>query len=453
MKPRTLTLIIFFVAAVAGGLAAGMTIYLNDSPTGEQAIDPENPILLANNVISGDEPEVPVTANKALGDDLSLPTLKDNESPLPGFMKNSLEWLAKAQFSNGGFGAGTHANQGVSDPHAVQVDPATTAFVATAFVRSGSTHKTGQYANEVSKSMNWLLKHVESLPSDATSFTSVTGTQPQRKLGQNIDATFTSQFFTRMLDLTDEEPELHQRLENGVAVCVRLIENTQNNDGSFAGGSWAGVLQSSMANSALEQAEVNGVKVNSKKLKASRSYQRSNFDVSTGAAKTEAAAGVSLYAISSTNRATARNARRAQRVMEKAKEEGKVDQNAEIDLDNLQQAGLEEEDAEAVIADFKANEMTTKQLQKDDVLSGFGNNGGEEFLSFMMTSESLVITGGDAWEDWNKRMNKTLSKIQNNDGSWSGHHCITSPVFCTAAAIMTLTTDRDVEYLASQEKN
>jgi len=44
-------------------------------------------------------------------------------------------------------------------------------------------------------------------------------------------------------------------------------------------------------------------------------------------------------------------------------------------------------------------------------------------------------------------MNERLAKVQNQDGSWSGHHCITSPSFCTASAISCLTADRDVAWL------
>ena len=64
-----------------------------------------------------------------------------------------------------------------------------------------------------------------------------------------------------------------------------------------------------------------------------------------------------------------------------------------------------------------------------------------------MTSESLVITGGEAWEKWDEKMHRRLNKIQNPNGSWSGHHCITSPVFCTAAVIQCLNTYRDTKML------
>ena len=32
--------------------------------------------------------------------------------------------------------------------------------------------------------------------------------------------------------------------------------------------------------------------------------------------------------------------------------------------------------------------------------------------------------------------------MQNEDGSWTGHHCITGRTFCTAAALLVLMGDR-----------
>ena len=39
------------------------------------------------------------------------------------------------------------------------------------------------------------------------------------------------------------------------------------------------------------------------------------------------------------------------------------------------------------------------------------------------------------WRKWYDDMSGLILKIQNEDGSWNGHHCITSPVFCTSAAL------------------
>ena len=45
-------------------------------------------------------------------------------------VEKGLAWLVAAQHENGGWGAGSHSNQALRDPHQVETDPATTAFAA-----------------------------------------------------------------------------------------------------------------------------------------------------------------------------------------------------------------------------------------------------------------------------------------------------------------------------------
>src|ERR1041385_4040011 len=54
-------------------------------------------------------------------------------------IEKGLTWIVKAQHPSGGWGAGSHSRQDVMDPHAVQADPATTAMVAMALLRTGTT--------------------------------------------------------------------------------------------------------------------------------------------------------------------------------------------------------------------------------------------------------------------------------------------------------------------------
>ncbi len=75
-------------------------------------------------------------------------------------------------------------------------------------------------------------------------------------------------------------------------------------------------------------------------------------------------------------------------------------------------------------------------------VAGFGSNGGEEFLSFLNISETLVVKGGKEWEEWDGKMQKGMEKAQDKDGSWAGHHCITGKNFCTAGALLVLMADR-----------
>jgi hypothetical protein len=57
------------------------------------------------------------------------------------------------------------------------------------------------------------------------------------------------------------------------------------------------------------------------------------------------------------------------------------------------------------------------------------------------------------WKQWYDNIAGHLVKIQNNDGSWNGHHCITSPVFCTATALLILSVNNDVDQLMAMGGN
>ena len=66
-------------------------------------------------------------------------------APLPDYLQQSLVWLAENQAADGGWGAGLHSRQNVRDPQQVATDPATTAMVAMAFLRSGTHLQGGAY--------------------------------------------------------------------------------------------------------------------------------------------------------------------------------------------------------------------------------------------------------------------------------------------------------------------
>lgn len=375
-------------------------------------------------------------------------------APLPPFINTSLDWLVKAQFENGGWGSGSHSAQHIKDPSQVAIDPGTTAFAAMALMRSGSSLTEGPYSQNVSAALTYLLELTEAADPNSPYISNVRGTQPQAKLGQNIDASMMVQFYSRILPQVENDMELWGRVKGAMNTCVKKIQGQQQANGSQGGGTWAGALQSSMAQSALEVARTSGAEVDEAAYEKATDYNSSYIDVETKAVNTSTAAGITLYAVSSNQRATARRARKAKQLVAKAKQEGKVQEDAEITEEVIEQAAREEGLNETEIKDLKkgytANQASYEQMQNDYILTGFGNNGGEEYYSFLQTSEALVITGGEAWNEWSGKMNQRLSKIQNPDGSWSGHHCITSPVFCTAAAILLLTADRDADVLTAE---
>jgi hypothetical protein len=116
-----------------------------------------------------------------------------------------------------------------------------------------------------------------------------------------------------------------------------------------------------------------------------------------------------------------------------AKASEKDKSEAKSELDQL---------AKVAEADKSAVDGVIRRLDDKQFLAGFGNNGGEEFLSYMNLSETLLVKGGTDWLRWDKGISENLQRVQNQDGSWSGQHCITGRTFCTSAALLTLMADR-----------
>ena len=96
----------------------------------------------------------------------------------------------------------------------------------------------------------------------------------------------------------------------------------------------------------------------------------------------------------------------------------------------------------------------TRELENAHFVSGFGSIGGEEFFSYLNISDGLHRAGGQEWEKWNGDMKTKVIRLQNEDGTWSGQHCITGRVAVTSAAMLLLVADRDPVLIpASARKN
>lgn len=510
------------VAIVASGLGiAGVAIGVLGPGRPPEPVGPTVHRVSYREGVEGEGKPIDPTLIQAVGGNAVPSTagaIKVRRSP--EFVGKGIAWLIKAQHPNGGWGAGSHAHQEIKDPHAVQVDPATTAFVVSALLRSGHSPVGGEYQAAARKATEYLCGVVEEYNKSGPKITDLDGTQIQSKLGPLVDTAMTAQYLARVLPLLPKEDSLRARVDKALDKCLTKIHDSQQKDGSWnIGGGWANVLQSSLNCSAMEYAQAAGKPVDKSKLQQARTYQLGNYDAKTGATKTESSAGVALYSFNSSLRANAAQTRAADDILDEAKRSGKLTADAPLSVENLERAGVKNEEAKQLVAasanvsvqlpilnglavagkptaagasvpvssptaaavattapiagpsladpigegsavGFSARSvrpasgpsLPTSASPDEALLAGFGNNGGEEFLSYMLASESMVIMGEKDWAPWYDRMSGRLSKVQNPDGSWSGHHCITSPVFCTAAVVQTMTADRDAEMLARLAK-
>jgi hypothetical protein len=191
------------------------------------------------------------------------------------------------------------------------------------------------------------------------------------------------------------------------------------------------------------------VGVNDEVLERSETYAREQYDGKTGSFKGAGSAGVSLYSaggslgtMSDSVNTLAMEEDKTREIAKSAKDE-KVRQEAEKKLARIDRAKSTRKAAERSVVG---------RLTDPSFVSGFGSNGGEEFLSYMLLAESLVVKGGEDWEKWDRSMTNNLNRVQNADGSWTGHHCITGRTFVTSAALLVLTADRAPVPIAAKLK-
>jgi hypothetical protein len=405
-------------------------------------------------VTSGYRPSPKEPAPNAPGGAAKAPeTPKAPEAAaIPESVGRGIDYLAKAQNEDGGWGAGWHAKQDVRDPHAVPSDPATTSFVAMALIRAGHTPSAGEHRERVARAVDFVAKSVLESDDEGPRVTSLTGTQPQTKMGPLVDTPLAVQFLSRVVPLLPSDGERRVRADHALDKALGKLSKAQGADGRWGSGGWANVLQSSLGGTALEMAQAAGKPVSDASLASSRKALQENVDAKSGEVEASEAAGVPLYALAGAGRSSAKQQRDAEDALEAAKAAGALPADADLSRENLRKAGLREPQAEAAVAAIGVGRAVTMRLEDDQVLKGFGNNGGEEFLSYMMTSESLVIRGGEDWTKWRTKLLALLEKVQSSDGSWTGHHCITSPVFCTAAVVGSITADRDAAFLLARSE-
>jgi hypothetical protein len=411
-----------------------------------------------------------------------------NPKPLSEPIKHGLAYLVSQQHKDGGWGQGggwRAAAQGgrVETSNEDPSDVANTCIATLALLRAGSTPTKGAYAKNIANALEFICSHVERADSESLYVTNVRDTQVQRKIGPYVDTFLTGLVLAEVKGLSAEGP-MAKRVDTATSKTIAKIEKNQKADGSFVGNeAWASIFSQGLASKSLNRAAQNGIMVNPEALSKAETNAVASLDMKTRsfasgaggavsgpgpafggglaggrpaiAAKAAAGgpagatdAGVALYNFSNQTQAlqqasttNLKGQAEAKKVLADPTAPVAAKDKARGDLDRF---GKIEEARQVAV------EATVKNLNDASFLQGFGSNGGEEFLSYLNISETLVVKGDKDWVAWDKKMADNLNRVQNKDGSWSGDHCITGRTFCSATALLVLMADRTPAQVATK---
>ena len=383
--------------------------------------------------------------------------------PLGRNVKKGLDWLVEHQLPGGGWGQGEESaqmrgNESLRDTPNV----ADTCIAVLALIRSGSTPREGLYRDAIVKGVRYVRLQVDEADSQSIAVTRVQGTRVQQKLGPNIDTFLASILLAEVKGrMPDEASE--KAADLSLHKVLGKIERHQKQDGTFDGQGWAPILAQAMCGKGINRARQAGARVSDMALARAEKGAALSFYASmpsraggtgtgitsgssaapgrmmAGGAMMGGSAGVELY-----SRAASIGVLQDSVNTSKVVAEGLRDR-ALNSKDRKEQAEARDQLAQFANAEkvqHEAQAAVVSRLGDRQFMAGFGSNGGEEFLSYMNIAESLVVKGGEEWKRWDSEMTENLNRVQNGDGSWSGHHCITGRTFCTSTALLVLMADR-----------
>ncbi len=214
------------------------------------------------------------------------------------------------------------------------------------------------------------------------------------------------------------------------------IERNQSNDGSWnIAGGWAPVLGTSLASQSLYLASKKGVKVKKDVMDRADAYTVNNQK-----AQNSAVSGSETVAVvgSGTVAATTETARR-QLTQGNCNFRRPPGGRRSRSVSECAGSGATQPHGRVRTKNAKEISAINGKLSDSRFVEGYGSIGGEEFFSYLNISDGLKRSGGKEWSEWNSNITTKILKLQNSDGTWAGHHCITGRVAVTSAAILNLT--------------
>lgn len=335
-------------------------------------------------------------------------------------VEKGARWLASVQGADGGWGQDGGEPSYVRRDVALETtgnDVANTAIAALALLRAGD-----KYRPNVERALEFILKRVEASPAEGLAITNAQSqqTQVERKLGNYID-TFVASMLLGEVDGTLSKP-LSARVHSALQKCVAKIEQNQMKDGSWnVGGGWAPLLGTSLASRSLYIASQKGIAVDKEVQARTDAFTQKN---QTDAANPGKGGGTGAFGRGMAESVTVTSGAAGVTLYQDAQALEQLSRTPESRKENAKEIAA-----------------INSKLSDTRFVEGYGSIGGEEFFSYLNISDGLKRSGGKAWTEWNSKITEKILKLQNEDGTWAGHHCITGRCAVTSAAILNLTAD------------
>ena len=296
-------------------------------------------------------------------------------------IKKGTAWLLRTINRDGGCGIDIHQRS----------DIACTAVVGLSLLTQGSTSNEGPYRNEVRKLLNYIIRAVDQMPHG--DITSVRNTQLQGDFGRHIHTLYAALFLSQIVG----EESGNTRVRSALQKLLPVIARTQHSDGTWGTQCYVPALATGVGWLSIRASLLAGFRVEASYDKTEKKLLQW---MSGKAHRQSWRKGLHLNAPGI----------RAMYVL------------------NRENEPLVKEAVEYAIRAVRKNQTP------------FGNLGGEEYLAIQMVNQSLLQAGGENWKQWFPTVRDKLVRVQNKDGSWTGHHCVTSRTYCTATVLMILTS-------------
>lgn len=376
--------------------------------------------------------------------------------PLSNHVNSGIAWLIKTQKPDGGWSQGEESSHMVQSRNAEMSaagepsNVADTAMAMLALIRAGSTPASGPHAEQLARATGFICGKIENSEAKGLWITDVRGTRTQSKLGTYVDT------YLAALVLGEIKPALPEGdLKTRVTAALdKTVAKIQSSDGQQQDAGWAVALSRGIRGKAMNKAAAAGAPVDLGQLAVANAQARESIVTSGGAggraefAPATDAAGVGLYGAASSIQQLQEAVNADRKLEDELRQRLALPTTSPADRDDIEKKLAEVKDNHLKLA--AARQAVVDKMQDEQFVAGFGSNGGEEFLSYWAIGETLVTERDPSFADWDKKMTDNLNRVQNDDGSWSGHHCITGKTFCTSAALLVLTVDRTTTPAAAE---